>query len=232
MAVNLADESVRKGYQTLLWEVDESGDSKWLLAELPSGLDKLSLQWVAGSLDPNTLVRPTRIDQLFLIAADDNLQRTNNWFVEAARGQRLGQIFGQLEGQFDIIILDCPPGFGDANRTLLKFANLVVVPSSPAPLAMRGLERVRDFMAKHRGIHAPILPVFTMVDRRRTTHRQASADQPLWPIIPMRAEVEHMARKMKPLGHYAPRSDAQFAFERLWSGVEAKLKSLRVLRNR
>lgn len=199
IAINLACEAARAGYRTLLWEIDESGDSTWLLSEDQPPSKRSDPHWIPGALDPAKLVQPTRIDRLTLISADTRLARTNAWFAALTRGQRLARLFVELEREHDVIILDCPPGFGDANHAILQFAHLVICPAIPAPLAMRGLERVRSFLISRRGSHPPLLPVFSMLDRRRKAHREALNEQPAWPVIPARSEVERMTMHKRPL---------------------------------
>jgi chromosome partitioning protein len=63
-----------------------------------------------------------------------------------------------------------------------------------------------------------------MIDRRRKLHREACDAHPDWPIIPMSSLIEQVALHRAPVGSFAPRSDAAQAFERLWQGVERKLK--------
>lgn len=231
LAVNLAYEAAHAGFRTLLWEVDEQGDSHWLLnarAERPA---RHAPHWVPGVLKVETLIEPTRIERLSLLAADDCMRRTDNWFADMAHGQRLARLFVALEADFDVIVLDCPPGLSEANRTIMQFVHLVVVPTVPAPLALRGLHRVRDFLLRHRGAHPPMLPVFSMLDKRRKLHRAAMDEHPDWPVIPMRSDIERMTERKAPLGITAPNSPSRHAFQSLWAGIQRKMAAMRVIRS-
>jgi cellulose biosynthesis protein BcsQ len=159
------------------------------------------------------------------------MRRTDNWFADMAHGQRLARLFASMEVDFDVIILDCPPGFSDANRTIMQFVHLVVIPTVPAPLALRGLHRVRDFLLRHRGAHPPMLPVFSMMDKRRTLHRAAAEENPDWPVIPMRSDIERMTERKAPLGVFAPNSPSRHAYQSLWNGIQRKMASMRVIRS-
>ena len=72
----------------------------------------------------------------------------------------------------------------------------------------------------------PILPVYSMIDRRRSLHLEALAANPAWPAIPMVSSLEQCAVQRRPVGTFAPRSPAALAFMRLWSGIEHKLAQL------
>lgn len=230
LALNLAAEAVRAGHKTLLWEIDAQGDSSWLVeSEAPKGgVNAASL--MQGSTKPLDLVRPSKIPGLSILAADTDMRRTENFLVHFARERRLVGLLDELESHFDVIIFDNPPGFCDANRKLLMVVNLVIVPVIPSPLAMRGLLRIRDFMTRNRGAHAPILPVFSMTDKRRSLHKAALEAHPEWPSIAMSSEVEKMATVKLPVAGFSPKSPTADAFRTLWRGVEQKLARMRVIR--
>lgn len=232
-AINLAWESVQQGHRTLLWELDEQGDSSWLL----SPDDRMNCatnakQFVLGSRNILQQIHPSKFSGLFLLDGDPNIRATENFLVLFARQQQLPKLFAELEQNYDVIILDCAPGFSDANRKVILFAHLVVVPVIPSPLAVRGLAKIRKFMTLHRGHHAPILPVFSMVDRRRKMHNLSLNENQDWPVIDMASEVEQMTHRKLPIGSFAPNSRSGLSFGRLWRGIERKLFEMRVLRTK
>jgi len=85
---------------------------------------------------------------------------------------------------------------------------------------------VQTFLDSRRRKHAPLLPVYTMVDRRRTIHKETLAKKPKWPTIPMSSDVERMTRLKKPLSEIASRSPAAVAYAKIWRGIEKKLSKL------
>lgn len=229
LAVNLAWEACQSGYRVLLWEVDGQGDSSWLLQDRP-GKARLSPLAMSETTKIAELVQPSLYQGLSLVFADPDIRQTDNFFRAAARYQRLAHIFAELEKEHDLIILDCPTGFGEANQTILQFANLILVPITPSALAMRGFLRIRDFLVRHRGSHPPMLPVYSLVDGRRKRHRDALAEEPGWPIIPMLSEIEQVFERRQPLGVFAPKGKGRAAVARLWQGIHAKLRQMRVIR--
>ena len=82
---------------------------------------------------------------------------------------------------------------------------------------------VARYLVQRGGTHAPILPVYSMVDRRRSLHRKAMEEQPDWLAIPMASAIEQMTVKRKPLGAFAPSSPAAREFAALWTMVERQL---------
>ncbi|WP_197051860.1 ParA family protein [Sphingomonas sp. 35-24ZXX] len=230
LAVNLAFESAALGNRTLLWDLDGQGDSTALLvtSRLPLRMDATRLMHGIGDVEGHIVA--SSIPGLDVLVPEEDMRRTDNWFMHMAQQQRLNRLFLQLKDRYDRIIIDCPPGLGDTARKLLLIADLIIVPVIPAPLAVRGLERVRTYVAQKRGRHAPILPVFSMVDRRRTLHKAALSDHPDWPIVPMSSAVEQMTSRRLPVGGIAPASAAALVFRQLWSGIDSKLCRMRLAR--
>jgi len=189
-------------------------------------------QFMLGSESLLEQIHPSKFSGLSLLDGDPNSRATENFLVRFARQQQLSRIFAQLEETYDVIIIDCPPGFTEANRKVMLFTHLVVVPVIPSPLAERGLARIRKFMTLHRGHHPPILPVFSMVDRRRKMHSLALTEHQDRPVIDMASEIEQMTLRKLPIGAFAAKSRNGLAFSRLWSGIERKLLQMVVLRIR
>ena len=230
LAVNLAFEAAALGNRTLLWDLDGQGDSTALLvtSRLPLRMDATRLMHGIGDVEGHIVA--SSIPGLDVLVPEEDMRRTDNWFMHMAQQQRLNRLFLQLKDRYDRIIIDCPPGLGDTARKLLLIADLIIVPVIPAPLAVRGLERVRTYVAQKRGRHAPILPVFSMVDRRRTLHKAALSDHPDWPIVPMSSAVEQITSRRLPVGGIAPASAEALVFRQLWSGIDSKLCRMRLAR--
>ena len=132
-----------------------------------------------------------------------------------------------LEKTYDRIILDCPPGLTETSEQAMRAADLILVPVIPSPLSRRALDDVVAYLDREHGGHAPILPVFSMVDRRRLLHKKALLADPNWPVIPMASAVERMTVRRQPVGEFAAKSPAGNAFAALWTGVERKLSRIR-----
>lgn len=232
LAVNLAWESATAGNRTLLWDLDGQGDSTAILLAGNSHPRLDAARLMHGIADIKTHILPSKIAGLDVLVPEEEMRRTDNLFVYLAQQQRLNRLFLTLKERYDRIIIDCPPGFSDTARKLLLSADLIVVPVIPAPLALRGLERVRRFVTQKRGRHSPILPVFSMVDRRRTLHKAGLADHPDWPVVPMSSAVEHMTLSLLPVGSIAPNAIAARVFRDLWRGIDLKLCQMRLARTR
>ncbi|MFW2831039.1 ParA family protein [Sphingomonas sp. ID0503] len=223
IAVNLAWASASlSSRRTLLWDLDPQGASTYLLGLDPAE-SAASEGIFARDVDPFEAVRPTDIANLDILPADEGLGHLDSFFAALGKKRRMARVMETLAGSYDRIILDCPPGLTAISEQVARAADLIVAPVIPSPLARRALNDVIARFARTKVRHAPILPVFNMVDRRRGLHQAALSEHPQWPVIPMASAIEAMSAKRQPIGCYAAASPAAEVFARLWRGIERRL---------
>lgn len=221
-AVNLAWCSAgASARRTLLWDIDAQGAASFLFNR-DGGTGKAK-RIFAKEVTPASMIEPTAWPRLDLLAADLSLRQLAEDLAGADKPKRLRKLLQTLGQDYDRIILDCPPGLGELSDQFFRAADLIVAPVAPTPLAMRALDQVRDHLAAHHNGKPPLLPVFSMVDKRKTLHRDTLAEHPDWIAIPQASAVEQMAVKRAPLATFAPRSPAAKAFGALWTDVERQL---------
>ena len=222
-AINLAWASAAiSKRKTLLWDLDPQAASSWLISADATGRDAATAIF-SKDIDIQSLIRPSTVPGIDLIAADTSLRGLDRLFFDLGKKKRLAKLIEGLGQDYDRIILDCPPGLTETSEQVLRAADLVVVPVIPSPLSQRALGEVARYLMQRGGGHAPMLPVYSMVDRRRGLHRAALDSQPDWPVVPMASAIEQMTVKRKPLGAFAPTSAAAAAFAGLWTGIERRL---------
>jgi chromosome partitioning protein len=222
-AINLSWASaVISKRRTLLWDLDPQAAATWLLSADRTGRDAAQAIF-SKDVDVRSLIRPSTVPGIDLIAADTSLRGLDRLLFDLGKKKRLARLIESLGKEYDRIILDCPPGLTETSEQVLRAADLVIVPVIPAPLSQRALGEVARYLVQRGGRHAPILPVFSMVDRRRALHRAALEEQPNWPVMPMASAVEQMTVRHKPLGEFAPNSPAAREFAALWTGMERRL---------
>ncbi|RED15050.1 ParA family protein [Parasphingopyxis lamellibrachiae] len=226
LAVNLAwCSAMLSSRRTLLWDLDQQAAATFLMQD-----GKKPKRRAEGVYDqeikPGKLIRPTSIERLDLLAADHSLRELDRMFFSFGKKKRLSKIIDSVSRDYDRIILDCPPGLTETSDQILRAADLVLVPVIPSPLSQRAFETVVGHIERNHKGRTAILPVYTMVDRRRTLHRNALEDKKRWPVIPYASAIEQMASHRAPVGAFAPQSPAGQAFAKLWRGVERKIAKL------
>jgi cellulose biosynthesis protein BcsQ len=208
--------------RTLLWDLDAAGGAGFLLGVAPpSGRHAAGL--FAKDAEPANLIRKTRYDRLHLLPADESLRDLDTLFARIGKKRRLARLTQALAKGYERIILDCPPVLNEVSAQVVRAASLMVVPLPPSPLSARAFALVRAEITRHAGATVPMLPVLSMLDRRRTLHARALAEHPDWPVVPLASAIEQCAVRQEPVGAFAPATPAARGLGQLWTAIERRL---------
>lgn len=226
-AVNLAYLAARGGLRTLLWDLDAQGAASYLLRVRPrvKGGGKAL---VRGKRSLEEAVKVTEYDGLDLVPADFTYRNLDLVLGETKKPtQRIARLLGSMAGDYDVAILDCPPGISLVSENVVHAADILLVPLIPTTLSVRTLEQLTEFVGELD--HPPALfPFFTMVDGRKRLHREviddlrAHRDDLATTVVPALSLVEQMAVHRAPLPVFAPRSRVTRSYEDLWAEVSAR----------
>ncbi|BCA57284.1 ParA family protein [Sphingomonas sp. HMP6] len=221
LAVNLAwVAATASSRRTLLWDLDPQAASSFLLGTTPETKAKGQARSVfAKDVEPDKLIEKTATPRLDLLPADASLRGLDLLFHELDKKKRLQKLLTGLRKDYDRILLDCPPGLTETSDQVMRAADLIVVPVIPSPLSERALDEV----LRHLGNKAQVMPVHSMVDRRRTLHADALARHPDWPVIPMASLIEQVTARRAPVGTFAAKSAGAKAFAHLWQAIERRI---------
>lgn len=221
LAVNLAHAAATlSGRRTLLVDLDPQGAAGWLLNVAPKAGAKARKR--LGSGDLADLVQPSAWPNLDVLPADRSLRRLEADLAGEDSEKWLKRALKPLADRYDRIILDCPPGLTELADQMFRAADLVLVPVVPSPLSDRALAQLQTHLAAEMKSPPPLLPVFSLADRRKALHKAALAAHPDWPVIPYASAVEAMAASRRPL-LAGPASPASRAIAALWASVEQRL---------
>ena len=226
-AVNLAYLAARDGLRTLLWDLDAQGAASYLLRVRPrvKGGGKAL---VRGKRSLEEAVKVTEFDGLDLVPADFTYRNLDLVLGEAKKPtQRITRLLGPMADDYDLAVLDCPPGISLVSENVVHAADVLLVPLIPTTLSVRTLEQLTEFVGELD--HPPtLIPFFTMVDGRKRLHREviddlrAHRDDLATTVVPALSLVEQMAVHRAPLPVFAPRSRVTRSYEDLWAEVSAR----------
>jgi chromosome partitioning protein len=223
LAVNLAwSAAIQSSRRTLLWDLDPQASATFLLSTNEGSKDGARAVFTK-QIAPERLISATAIERLDLLSADASLRSLDHLLFSIGKKRRLAKMLEILTDSYDRIILDCPPGLTETSEQVMRAADIILVPVIPSPLSRRALADVMEHLDRHHKGHGPVLPVYSMVDRRRALHKAALDENPKWPVIPMASAVEQMAVHRAPVGAFALQSLAGQAFSALWKGTERKV---------
>ncbi|MGI4879242.1 MAG: ParA family protein [Janthinobacterium lividum] len=222
-AVNLAYASAtQSARRTLLWDLDGQGAATFTLRlTAKPGSSARKLFNTDAALD--ALIQPSAYPRLDVLPADKSLRHLEKTLADDDM-RSLRKMLRSFERDYDRVILDCPPGLTELAEQVFKAADLIVVPLLPSPLSERAYDQLLAHLGKHHRKGPKLLPVFTMVDRRRTLHKATVDALPDRDVIPYSVDVEAMAVHQAPIAATAPANPATRAFNRLWAHAEADLR--------
>jgi cellulose biosynthesis protein BcsQ len=226
LSVNLAwSAAALTKRKTLLWDLDGQAASTFLVGNgAKNGEEAQSV--FARDVAPSKLIQETATAQLDLLPADASLRQLDRFFFTLGKKKRLEKLLERLGKEYERILLDCPPGLAETSEQVLRAADLIIVPVIPSPLSQRAFEEVVDFLDRNAIRRGAVLPVYNMVDRRRSMHLAALETNPSWPVIPMASAIEAMSARHEAVGSFAPRSSAAEALAGLWAAIDRKLARL------
>ena len=227
IAVNLACLAADEGFATLLWDLDPQGSASHCCRVEPHIRGSAGAMF-GGKHDLDRYAQPTEIEDLDLVAADPTLAEVEpilsqrRWPARAVR-----KMLHPLKEEYDLVVLDCPPGLGLLAEAAFTAADLVVAPIVPSPLALRSLEQTSRFIGE-RGIDTDLMAVLSMVDRRKVLHRQMlplaeTDDRFAGAAVPFSSAVERMGLEQVPSVLASPRSLGSATLKQLWREVRERV---------
>ena len=222
--VNLAYLSSREGLRTLLWDIDPQGSASFYFQGKPrpkGGIRRLMGQEAALS----EAIRPTGYENLDLISADTSAKSTDILIEETARSKkRLKNLLSALEGEYDMVFLDCPPGLSALSENVFHASDVVLMPVIPTTLSIRTYTMVKEYF-KEKGLDmSKLMCFFTMADLRKRLHLETMEelyrDKRFFEnYIPYLSDVEKMGVHQAPLGVFARSGYAARCYEDLWEEI-------------
>ena len=127
--------------------------------------------------------------------------------------------------EYDLVLLDCAPSVSLVSENVFRAADGLLVPVIPTTLSVRTLSQLLDFLESEHIDTGFVWPFFSMVDRRKTLHRDTVDDprvrgEGFLPVtIPYATEVERMGIHREPVAVTMPWSRAAVAYRELWSEI-------------
>jgi len=222
-AVNLAyAAAAQSARRTLLWDLDGQGAATFTLRlSAKRGLPARKLFAADAELD--AMIQPSAYSNLDVLPADKSLRHLDRTIAEDG-ARNLKKMLKGFERDYDRIILDCPPGLTELAEQIFRATDLLVVPLLPSPLSERAYDQLVAHLGKHHKKGPALLPVWTMVDRRRALHKATVDGAPDRVAIPYAVGIEAMAVHQAPVAATAPTGAAARSFNRVWAEVEKALR--------
>lgn len=177
--VNLAASLAATGCKVLLVDLDPQGN-----ATTGSGLDKAHLKQtiyhvLIGEKSLKEVLQVSAKGNFDVVPANRELAGAEVELVnEMARETRLKAALAEVKGQYDYVLLDCPPALNLVTVNALTAANAVMIPMQCEYYALEGLSDLVNTIKKVRAHLNPTLEIEgllrTLFDNRNMLAQQVS----------------------------------------------------------
>lgn len=238
-AVSLGGLFAERGKRVLLIDMDPHGSLTSYFRFDPdappsSGFELFKAASGARPLDPRTLVQETGVPGLQLIPAHLQLASLDR---KADRIDGFGLVLRdavqRLAGNYDQVLIDCPPILGILLINALGACERLVVPVQTDFLAIKGLERMLHTLkmvnrARQRPLDFTVVPTF-FDQRTRASHQSLAAlrrdyGSNLWcGVIPIDTRLRDASQVGRPIQQVEPRSRAARAYADLCDALLASM---------
>lgn len=180
-SINLAASIASRGYRVLLVDFDPQGNAS-------SGVgyprDKVNLtvyDALVGECTLAEVVLPTDIPTLFVAPATTDLVGAEIELINAEDRERfLANCLAPIVGNYEYIVIDCPPSLGMLTLNALVAADGIVVPMQAEYFALEGLSALTATIEKVKAAYNPKLTIdgvlFTMFDGRLSVANQVRCE--------------------------------------------------------
>lgn len=222
--INLAYLAAKEGYKTLVWDMDPQGSSSFYLGVEASTKNE-SKKLLNSEMELLDAVQNTAYENLDIIPADLSARNADVLLSEMKQSKRkISSLLTSLKKEYDVVILDCPPGISLLHDAIFFGADWVLMPNIPTTLSVRSYEKVADYFKENELDRGKIKCFFSMVDHRKNLHHEVMntfyKDKFfLKNYIPYLSDVEKMGINEAPLETFAASSYAAQCYRDLWKEI-------------
>lgn len=223
-AVNLAYLAAADGLKTLLWDLDPQGSSSFYM-NVRADKKNESRKLLTGELDIKDSIQDSSFEKLWVIPSDLSARDVDIALDDVKHSKKkLNAILGGLK-QFDLVVLDCPPGISLLHENVFNASDWVIMPNIPTTLSIRSFETVTDYFKANNLDTGIIKCFFSMVDHRKNLHHEVMHEfykDKLFckNYIPYLSDIEKMGMHQQPIFEFANSSYAAQCYRDLWAEIK------------
>ncbi len=235
-SVNLAAGLSMLGHKTLLVDTDPQGN-----ATSGVGIDRRSnklstYNLLVENIDTNECIVRTEFENLSIIPSSVDLAAAEIELIELEqRIFRLKNALNKVRGEFDFIIIDCPPSLGLTTTNALCASDTILVPIQCEFYALEGLSQLMNTVRIVKRQYNSMLEIegvlLTMYDGRLNLTQQVVQEvKKYFPkkvfgtVIPRTVRLSEAPSFGKPIQYFDKSSKGAAAYNELAKEISSKLK--------
>ena len=223
-AINLAACLALEGLKILLVDCDPQANASSGLGVQRDDNRNSIYDVLMGDAAASQVLLPTEIANLTLLPGSKNLTGANIELANAGdRALKLGLALKDVQKDYDLAILDCPPALDLLTLNSLAAADSLIVPMQAEYFALEGISELVSTLERVRAAFNPRLTIegvlLTMYDDRTNlaqqvtdTLREFFKERLFRTVIPRNIRLAEAPSHGKPVALYDPRSRGTEAY--------------------
>ncbi len=225
-AVNLAHAAAVGGLRTLLIDLDPQGASSFYFRIRPIP-KKWGKRFFDAYKDLLKHIKASDFDHLDVIPAHLSFRNFDALLESLTkRKKRMRRILKGFRGEYDLIVLDCPPSISNLAESVFVATDVILVPVIPTTLSERTYEQLTQFFDEHGYPQKKLVPFFSMAQSQKNLHKSTMQNMRrrykrfLKVTIPFSKDVENMGEHRAPVATFARTGPATKAYHALFSEIK------------
>ncbi|MBF0318732.1 MAG: ParA family protein [Nitrospirae bacterium] len=141
-SVNLAAGLNKKGMRTLLIDIDSQGNASASFGLAIENEVKTIKDLLVNPQNPHDFI--SKIDSVEIIPSNNSLKDIEDILLKDRKFDMLKTAIAPLTGQYEYIIIDCPPSINVFTKNGLKASSEIVIPTDVGYFSLLGLKQLLE----------------------------------------------------------------------------------------
>lgn len=235
VTLGLASAAAAAGRRVLVVDLDPQASSTWVLG-VDTDQHRYSVADVVGTRGRSAA--DVRVTSGWSALVDVLPSTSTLQDLESGKSKRLRKELQSIEGDYEAVLIDCPPSLGNLTRSALTASKHALIVVEPSALGLRGIGGVADVIDEVWEATNPDLELSGVIlnrvpavsgeaQRRIDELTRIVGKKAIWsPSVPQRVILNQAVGERRPVHSYGSRAtDPVVAFDALWRRVRGVIKA-------